>query len=65
MPWPGFHNHSFATQAVSYYVYGGDELEVAVNTQHADDVVYTLAVIRRYIEAAPYAYLRIGIMKLE
>jgi hypothetical protein len=50
-----FRDHAYSTHAVTYYVQGGDELEVSINAQEADEGVCTLGVIGRYIEAAPLA----------
>lgn len=47
-----FRDHAYSTHAVTYYVQGGDELEVAINAQDADEGVCTIGVIGRYIEAA-------------
>lgn len=48
-----FRDHQYSTHAVTYYVQGGDELEVAVFAQEANEGVCTFGVIGRYIEAAP------------
>jgi hypothetical protein len=48
-----FRDSRYSNHAVTYYVQGGDELEVAYLSQDFEEAVCQTSVIGRYIEAAP------------
>jgi hypothetical protein len=48
-----FRDSRYSNHAVTYYVQGGDELEVAYLSQDLEEAICQTSVIGRYIEAAP------------
>ena len=48
-----FRDRIFATEAVTYYVFGGDELEVSISADDPGDGVCTIGLIGRNVDATP------------